>query len=180
MGASVTTNVQTTVQDTITEINQRQVQAATTNTQQRNDFRIRSDGPVVIRGGELNQRNTATVNMKQVARGMTNSSVQQQMEAVLRQQAMSENKDFNIFQLAVATNITDTTQRNTHRLSQDIRQSCEATASQQNNISIDTTNKQGVELHDWIVNQDNDASLSANCAHTAIAQSETSLLFEFT
>ena len=96
MGASVTTNVSKTVQNTVTRVSQKQLQSAIANTTQSNTMHIKTKGDINFDGGTINQSNAATVNLKQVARGMTDSTVQQQMQALLRQKAMSENKDFNI------------------------------------------------------------------------------------
>ena len=130
----------------------------------------KAGGDVVI-SGNIDQKNTATVNVKQVADAMTNANVQTQLGAMLKQQAVAMNQDFNIFQVSVASNMTENYQGVTNNISSDIEQLCSSSSDQENVFNVNTTG--GIDFQKGAsIAQENQSELVANCAQKAVSQSD--------
>ena len=170
MGAAVSSNVTKNIQKTLTKISQKQVMQAVAKSSGSNIINWKAGGDVVIRGN-IDQRNTATVNVKQVANAMTNANVQTQLGAMLKQQAVAMNQDFNIFQVSVASNMTENYQGVTNNISSDIEQLCSSSSDQENVFNVKTTG--GIDFQEGAsIVQENQSDLVANCAQKAVSQSE--------
>lgn len=174
MGGAVTSNVTKNIQKTLTTVSQKQVQQAAASSNSSNQIDWNCDNNCTISIGNIDQSNTASLNVKQIASALTNTSIQTQLGAMLKQKAISMNQDFNIFQVSVASNMTENFQGVTNNINSDIKQLCGAKSNQENMYHIDMgdggTIKQQVKT---MIKQTNGTNILANCAQDAVSQDST-------
>ena len=166
MGAAVSSNVTKNIQKTLTTISQKQVMQAVAKNSGSNIINWKAGGDVVI-SGNIDQKNTATVNVKQVADAMTNANVQTQLGAMLKQQAVAMNQDFNIFQVSVASNMTENYQGVTNNISSDIEQLCSSSGSGKR---VQRKHHRRYRFQKGSIVQENQSDLVANCTESRVSK----------
>ena len=169
MGASVSTNVSETTTRITNNISNSQRNIATVQAEGTNSFSITNNKC----GGDMrvgvDQSNEAKVDMKQVAMGMTDQSIQNQMAAQLKQAAVAANRDLNLLQVSVSTNVTSDVQETTTNIVNEITNECGGKINQSNKLIVSDNKVLGDCVFE--VAQTNKSLSSLDCVQSAVANS---------
>ena len=172
MGASVSTNVSETTKKITNNISNKQASIATATSTQRANMSITGNtcgGDLTVSGITIS--NEATVDLKQTAMGMTDSSIQNQMAAQLKAAALAANEELNLLQVSVATNTTKDFQESTTNITNSIRNECGGKLDQ----NAEFTAADNKVLGDCVfenIEVLNKGGLKVDCVQSAIANSD--------